>query len=96
MGSAISLGLMMFLHSNGLLIAINRTNANWLSAAKAATKFRSISRKGAKAAKVEKNKQDGYKIIYVSVPNLACFAPWREDYPSPLPENLRKPRKLST
>ncbi len=40
-----------------------------------------------------------YKIIYLSLPNLACFAPWRESIPvfeySRSPANLRELRKLS-
>ena len=40
------------------------------------------------------------KIINLSLPNLACFAPWRESIPAleyfRLPETLRKPRKLSS
>jgi len=38
------------------------------------------------------------KIINLSLPNLACFAPWRESIPAleyfTLPENLREARKL--
>jgi hypothetical protein len=38
------------------------------------------------------------KIINLSLPNLACFAPWRESIPAfeyfRLPENLRELRKL--
>ena len=38
------------------------------------------------------------KIINLSLPNLACFAPWRESIPAfeyfRLPENLRGLRKL--
>ena len=38
------------------------------------------------------------KIINLSLPNLACFAPWRESIPAfeyfRLLENLREPRKL--
>jgi len=39
---------------------------------------RNISRKDAKAAKVGKDKDDGFKIIYLSIPNLASFASLRE------------------
>ena len=39
------------------------------------------------------------KIINLSLPNLACFAPWRESIPAfeyfRLPENLRELRKFS-
>jgi hypothetical protein len=39
------------------------------------------------------------KIINLSLPNLACFAPWRESIPAfeffRLPENLRELRKVS-
>ena len=57
---------------------------------KAATETRNTSRKAcpepsrrdAKAAKVGKNEWDGFvKIINLSVPNLAYFAPWRESIP---------------
>ena len=38
------------------------------------------------------------KIVNLSLPNLACFAPWRESIPAfeyfRLPENLRELRKL--
>ena len=38
------------------------------------------------------------KIINVSLPNLACFAPWRESIPAfeyfRLPENLCEPGKF--
>jgi len=38
------------------------------------------------------------KIINLSLPNLACFAPWRESIPAfeyfRLPENLRELRKI--
>jgi hypothetical protein len=38
------------------------------------------------------------KIIYLSLPNLVCLAPWRESFPAfeyfRSPENLRKPGKL--
>jgi len=40
------------------------------------------------------------KIINLFLPNLACFAPWRESIPASeyfrLPENLRELRKFST
>jgi len=40
------------------------------------------------------------KIINLSIPNLAYFAPWRESIPvfehSRSPKTLRAPRKLST
>jgi hypothetical protein len=40
------------------------------------------------------------KIINLSLPNLACFAPWRESIPAfeyfRLPEDLRRTRKLLT
>jgi len=39
------------------------------------------------------------KIIYLSLPNLACLAPWRESFPGfeyfMSADNLGKPRKLS-
>jgi len=42
----------------------------------AATEIREISRKGAKFG--ENMVKIVYKIIYLPLPNLACFATWRE------------------
>jgi len=59
-----------------------------------------VPRKDAKAAKVGKINKMVCKFIYLSIPNLARFAPWRESIPAfeyfRLPDNLREPRKFST
>jgi hypothetical protein len=56
------------------------------SAAKAATKDSNISRKDAKHV-LRKVEGAAKKIVY---PNLALFAPWREESPSPTAEDSEK------